>query len=60
MMQGVIDRLQRDARTGSISGDDGQQFQFAAGSLEGFDFDSVVLGTTVEFAADATAQVPSP
>ena len=51
-MQGIVDRIRREASTGSISAEDGGTFAFREDSLVDIEFESLVVGTRVEFEVD--------
>ena len=48
-MTGSIIRLAEGQQTGTIAGDDGNDYQFTAHSLLGMAFSSLFLGLTVTF-----------
>jgi hypothetical protein len=56
-MKGTVERIRRDEKTGSIYDEDGASFSFDQSNLTGIEFDSLLVGTKVEFrASGATAE----
>jgi cold shock CspA family protein len=57
-MQGIVERIARDRQVGFIRGDDGREFEFEPQSLSGLEFDSLTLGTRVDFDEASEDQMP--
>jgi hypothetical protein len=57
-MQGIIERIARERQVGFIRGDDGREFEFEPQSLNGLDFDALMLGTRVDFDEASEDQQP--